>query len=181
MTAKVKGCGSHTTQRSTDRLSLRRLIGFYKGKLALWWQASSPAFDKLPTTSSAAVDGRLHRKAGDGRVQRKPDTAAFTVKKDDWLPVCKVRDRLLVRGGGTLPSNRRPQKITRARKVEAAQYFKKRRRFMMAIIPWSRKEERSLAERGDPSNHLRHQINRVFDDFWGEPWLAPGRETTIGF
>jgi HSP20 family protein len=52
----------------------------------------------------------------------------------------------------------------------------------MAIIPWSRKEDRSLAERGgDPFSYLRHQINRVFDDFWGEPWLAPGRETTIGF
>lgn len=52
----------------------------------------------------------------------------------------------------------------------------------MAIIPRTRKEERSLAQRGgDPFNYLRHQINRVFDDFWGEPWLAPRRGTMIGF
>src|SRR5439155_6557336 len=33
---------------------------------------------------------------------------------------------------------------------------------------------------GDPFGYLRHQINRMFDDFWGEPWLAP-RETFAGF
>jgi HSP20 family protein len=54
----------------------------------------------------------------------------------------------------------------------------------MAIIPWSRKEDRSLAERGgDPFNYLRQQINRVFDDFWGESALAgmTGRQTMAGF
>jgi HSP20 family protein len=51
----------------------------------------------------------------------------------------------------------------------------------MAIIPSKRSEERTLAERpGDPFGYLRHQINRVFDDFWGEPWLAP-RETLAVF
>jgi HSP20 family protein len=45
----------------------------------------------------------------------------------------------------------------------------------MAIIPWSKKEDRWLTERpGDPFRYLRQQINRVFDDFWGEPWLARG-------
>src|SRR2546427_598717 len=38
---------------------------------------------------------------------------------------------------------------------------------VMAIVPWRRSEERSLAER-DPFSYLRNQINRVFDDFWGE-------------
>jgi HSP20 family protein len=44
----------------------------------------------------------------------------------------------------------------------------------MAIVPWKKGEERSLTERGsaDPFSYLRNQINRVFDDFWGEPWLA---------
>ncbi|PYL87510.1 MAG: Hsp20/alpha crystallin family protein [Verrucomicrobia bacterium] len=52
----------------------------------------------------------------------------------------------------------------------------------MAIVPWSRKEDRSLAERGsDPFNYLRHQVNRVFEDFWGEPWLARGGEMVAGF
>jgi len=51
----------------------------------------------------------------------------------------------------------------------------------MAIVPW-RREERSLAQpTGDPFNYLRSQINRVFDDFWGESWLAPGREVRAGF
>lgn len=51
----------------------------------------------------------------------------------------------------------------------------------MAIIPWRRSDERSLAQRGgDPFSYLRHQINRVFDDFWDEPWLARG-ETLGGF
>src|SRR5437870_12876365 len=52
----------------------------------------------------------------------------------------------------------------------------------MAIVSWSRKEDRSLAERGsDPFNYLRHQVNRVFEDFWGEPWLARGGEMVAGF
>lgn len=47
----------------------------------------------------------------------------------------------------------------------------------MAIVPWRRSEERSLTERsGDPFNYLRSQINRVFDDFWGESWLTPRHE-----
>ena len=51
----------------------------------------------------------------------------------------------------------------------------------MAIGPWRRKE-RSLAQpTGDPFNYLRSQINRVFDDFWGESWLAPSREVRAGF
>jgi HSP20 family protein len=51
----------------------------------------------------------------------------------------------------------------------------------MAIIPRKEGEERALAERtGDPFGYLRHRINRVFDDFWGEPWLAP-REAFTGF
>jgi HSP20 family protein len=44
----------------------------------------------------------------------------------------------------------------------------------MAIVPRRRSEERSLAQRGgDPFSYLRNQINRVFDDFWGESSLAP--------
>lgn len=49
----------------------------------------------------------------------------------------------------------------------------------MAIIPWSRKEDRSLVERGgEPFSYLRNQINRVFDDLWGEPWLGRGEGFT---
>jgi len=52
----------------------------------------------------------------------------------------------------------------------------------MAIVPWRRSEDRSLSQRGgDPLSHLRNQINRVFDDFWGESWLEPGREMAAGF
>jgi len=52
----------------------------------------------------------------------------------------------------------------------------------MAIIPRKKGEERSLAERApDSFSYLRNQINRVFDDFWGESWLAPRREMTAGF
>src|SRR5436309_1925415 len=44
----------------------------------------------------------------------------------------------------------------------------------MANVPSRRSEDRSLAHRGgDPFSYLRNQINRVFDDFWGEPWLEP--------
>ncbi len=51
----------------------------------------------------------------------------------------------------------------------------------MANIPRKNREERTLAARADdPFGYLRHQINRVFDDFWGESWLAP-RETFAGF
>jgi HSP20 family protein len=51
----------------------------------------------------------------------------------------------------------------------------------MAIIPRKRSEERALAERpGDPFYYLRNQINRVFDEFWGESWLTP-RKTFAGF
>ena len=51
----------------------------------------------------------------------------------------------------------------------------------MAIIPWKRGEQRTLAENGgDRFSYLRQQINRVFDDFWDEPGLAP-RENFIGF
>jgi HSP20 family molecular chaperone IbpA len=47
----------------------------------------------------------------------------------------------------------------------------------MGIIPRKRSEERALAERaGDPFGYLPNQINRVFDDFWGESWLAPRGE-----
>ena len=52
----------------------------------------------------------------------------------------------------------------------------------MAIVPSRKNEERSLAQRGgDPLNHLRNQINRVFDDFFGESWLTPRREMAAGF
>jgi HSP20 family protein len=52
----------------------------------------------------------------------------------------------------------------------------------MVIVPWRKSEERSLAGRApDPFNYLRNQINRVFDDFWGESWLAPHREIAAGF
>jgi len=52
----------------------------------------------------------------------------------------------------------------------------------MAIVPWRRSEERSLAERApDPFNYLRNQINRVFDDFWGESRLAPRHEVAAVF
>jgi HSP20 family protein len=52
----------------------------------------------------------------------------------------------------------------------------------MAIVPWKRSDERSLAGAGgDPFGYLRNQINRVFDDFWGEPWLQPQGETFAGF
>jgi len=51
----------------------------------------------------------------------------------------------------------------------------------MAIIPWRRGNQRWLAEReGEPFSYLGQQINRVFDDFWGEPWLVRG-ETWSGF
>ena len=51
----------------------------------------------------------------------------------------------------------------------------------MAIIPRKRSEESALAERtSDPFGYLRNEINRVFDDFWGESWLAP-RESFAGF
>lgn len=51
----------------------------------------------------------------------------------------------------------------------------------MANNPKKSGEERALAERrGDPFGYLRNQINRVFDDFWGEAWLAP-RERFAGF
>jgi HSP20 family protein len=52
----------------------------------------------------------------------------------------------------------------------------------MAIIPSRKSNERELATRGggDPLMTLRNQINRLFDDFWGEPWLARG-ETFGGF
>ena len=47
----------------------------------------------------------------------------------------------------------------------------------MAIIPWRRSDQRWPAEReGDPFSYLRNQVNRVFDDFWGESWLEPRRE-----
>jgi HSP20 family protein len=52
----------------------------------------------------------------------------------------------------------------------------------MAIVPWRRSEERSLAKHApDPFSYLRNQINRVFDDFWGESWLAPRHEIAAGF
>src|SRR5947199_9926884 len=52
----------------------------------------------------------------------------------------------------------------------------------MAIIPRRRSEERALAERvPDPFSYLRNQINRVFDDIWGESWLAPRQEIAAGF
>ncbi len=52
----------------------------------------------------------------------------------------------------------------------------------MAIVPRRRREERSLAERApEPFGYLRNQINRVFDDFWDEPWLAPRHEMAAGF
>src|SRR5205085_11349031 len=55
------------------------------------------------------------------------------------------------------------------------------RSLLMAIVPQKRSEERALAERtSDPFGYLRNQINRVFDDFWGESWLAP-RESFAGF
>jgi hypothetical protein len=45
----------------------------------------------------------------------------------------------------------------------------------MAIIPQSRKEDRSLAVRpGEQFTYFRHQINRAFDDFREEPWLPRG-------
>jgi len=47
----------------------------------------------------------------------------------------------------------------------------------MAIVPSRKSEERSLAQRsGDPFSYLRNQVNRVFDDFWGESWLEPRHE-----
>jgi HSP20 family protein len=60
--------------------------------------------------------------------------------------------------------------------------FLKRKEFIMAIVPSRRSEERSLAERApDPFSYLRNQINRVFDDFWGESSLAPRHEIAAGF
>jgi HSP20 family protein len=45
----------------------------------------------------------------------------------------------------------------------------------MAIIPSTKSSERALATRGaEPLSQLRNQINRLFDDFWSEPWLARG-------
>jgi HSP20 family protein len=34
---------------------------------------------------------------------------------------------------------------------------------------------------GDSFSNLRSQINRVFDDIWGESWLEPRREAAAGF
>jgi HSP20 family protein len=52
----------------------------------------------------------------------------------------------------------------------------------MAIVPSRKTEKRSLAEPGgDPLSHLRNQINRVFDDFWGESTLTPRREMGARF
>jgi HSP20 family protein len=52
----------------------------------------------------------------------------------------------------------------------------------MAIVPSRKNEERSLAQRGgEPLSHLRNQINRVFDDFFGESRLTPRREMAAGF
>jgi HSP20 family protein len=49
----------------------------------------------------------------------------------------------------------------------------------MAIIPWSRSGERTLAQRGsDPFSYLRRQIDRVFDDVWSGVW--PGRTSEPG-
>ena len=51
----------------------------------------------------------------------------------------------------------------------------------MAIVPSSRSEERSLVQRGgDPVSYLRNQINRAFDNFRGQSWLEPRRETGAG-
>jgi HSP20 family protein len=51
----------------------------------------------------------------------------------------------------------------------------------MAISPSRKSNERALATRGsEPLMTLRNQINRLFDDFWGEPWLARS-ETFAGF
>jgi HSP20 family protein len=48
----------------------------------------------------------------------------------------------------------------------------------MPRAPSRRSEERSLAHHGsDPVTYLRNQVNRAFDDFWGESWLEPRRET----
>ncbi len=52
----------------------------------------------------------------------------------------------------------------------------------MAIVPRRRSDERSLAERApDPFSYLRNQINRVFDDFWGESSLTPRHEIGAAF
>jgi HSP20 family protein len=52
----------------------------------------------------------------------------------------------------------------------------------MAIVPSRKNEERSLAQgAGEPLSHLRNQINRVFNDFFGESWLTPRREMAAGF
>ena len=51
----------------------------------------------------------------------------------------------------------------------------------MAISPSRKSNERALATRGgEPLTTLRNQINRLFDDFWSEPWLARG-ETFAAF
>ncbi len=72
-------------------------------------------------------------------------------------------------------------KETRERTFQGV-IFLKGKEFIMAIVPWRRSEERSPAEcASDPFNYLRHQVNRVFDDFWGESWLAPRREIAAGF
>jgi HSP20 family protein len=53
----------------------------------------------------------------------------------------------------------------------------------MSIVPLRRSEERALARRGvDPFAYLQSQINRVFDEFFGERWLETGREAgAVGF
>lgn len=52
----------------------------------------------------------------------------------------------------------------------------------MANVPSKRSEDRSLAQSGgDSFSNLRSQINRGFDDFWGESWLEPRREAAAGF
>jgi HSP20 family protein len=52
----------------------------------------------------------------------------------------------------------------------------------MAIAPSKRSKAGSPAQPGgDSLSHLRNQINRVFDDFWGESWLTPRREMGARF
>jgi HSP20 family protein len=71
-----------------------------------------------------------------------------------------------------------PSKETREGDVQGVIFLNRKEFLFMAIVPSRRSEERSLTQRGgDPYSYLRNQVNRVFDDFWGESWLEPHRET----
>src|SRR5947209_20003081 len=77
-----------------------------------------------------------------------------------------------------MPVSAGPPKEARKSSGQGVIFLNRKDFLFMAIVPSRRSEERSLAQRGgDPFSYLRNQINRVFDEFWGESGLEPRRET----